>query len=230
MAIRRDKSKNSKATNSSKNGTIVPGEDPKKVITGICRSTFMRVLALTGTKMDPDKKQCGTAIIIDKSDKKTVKAIKKAITAACHEKFGSDFDAFKSKKLKNPLKDGDELLEDPDNKIGREIEGAYLINAKSFNLPQVVNKYANPITDRDELQEICVSGYYFRFSLYFKASEFELDEGGKIKCVNCYLNNLMFVKEGEALSGGSSAKDDFSDFAEEPDDEYEDEDEGDDED
>lgn len=200
-----------------------PGTDVKKVITGICRSTFMRVLKLQPAKQNPEKRTCGTAIIIPKEDQETVKKVKRAINAACKEKFGSDYNPWKSTKLKNPLKDGDVLLDDPDNKLGDEIEDAYLLNAKSYQLPQVVNKYAQPIEDLDELSKVCVSGYYFRFSLYFKASEVDTDEGGKVRVVNCYLNNIMFVKEGEALSSGSNAKDDFAEFAEESED-FEDDD------
>ena len=201
----------------------VPGKDPKKVVTGPCRSTFMKVLKLMPGKKDPTKETCSTGIIISKDDEVTVKKIKNAISVACREAFGDAFNPWKSTKLKNPLRDGDELLDDPDNKIGEEIANAYLLNTKSYRLPEVVNKSNQPIEDRDDLADVCVSGYFFRFSLYFKANEVETDEGGKIKVVNCYLNNIMFVKKGEKLAGGSSATDDFADYAEEYEEEEEDE-------
>lgn len=199
-----------------------PGKDPKKVVTGVSRSTFMRVLQLTAGKMNPDKRTCSTGIIIDKDDTATVKKVKKAIEVACAEAFGETFNPWKSTKLKNPLRDGDELLDDPENKLGEEIENAYLLNAKSYRIPEVVDKTNTPIEYPEDLEACCVSGYYFRFSLYFKASEVTTDDGVKIKVVNCYLNNIMFVREGERLSAGSSARDDFADYAEDDDDEDDD--------
>ena len=201
--------------------------DPKKVMTGVVRSSYMRVLSLTEGKNG--KSACSTGIIIPKSDKKTVNAIRKAVDTAARERFGDNVDIFKSQKLKNPFKDGDVLLEDPETTLGNEIADSYFLNAKSYRLPQVVDKYAKKITDNAELHEVCVSGFWYRFSLFFTGYEAITEEGAKIRGVMCMLNNIMFVKEGERLDGNSDAEDDFKEYAseedEDEDDEYEDDDE-----
>lgn len=199
----------------------------KKVMTGPCRSSFMRVLSLNpGTS--GKKASCSTGIIIPFSDKKTVKAVKMAIQRAAKEKFGDNIDIFKSQKLKNPLKNGDELLDDPETSMGEEIRGCYFLNAKSYRLPQIVNRQAKKIEDPDDLMEVCVSGFQFRFSLFFTGYEATTDEGAKIRGVMCMLNNIMFVKEDVRLDGGSNAEDDFAEFAEESSDDDDDDEFGDD--
>lgn len=207
------KSSTSTVGKSVKAGTT----DPKKVTTGVCRSTFMKVTELSaGSNGRPT---ASTAILIPKDDKKTVQRIKKALDYAAKERFGADSNIFKSTRLKNPLKDGDVLLEDPETNMGDELAGHYLLNAKTYRLPGVVNKQAKKIEDPEELVELCVSGYYFRFTLYFNGYEADTEDGVKIKGVQCMLNNIMFVKEGERLGGGASdPESDFAEFAEDDDD------------
>jgi len=182
-----------------------------RFITGKARSSFMRVIKLE--EDDNGNKVCKTGIMIPKKDRKTVKALKETIQAVARQKFGNEIDIFKSKKMHNPLLDGDEAADDPEiPSVGNESRGYYLLNAKAYKLPQVVDKHNERITDIDELEEICVSGFWFRFSLTFKA--FDNESRG----VRVLLNNLMFVEEGERLDGGKSAEEDFEDFAEEGDD------------
>lgn len=205
----REERKNRKVRNRDDRSSR-PSKVTGRVITGKARASFMRVLKLEAD--DKGVKKCQTGIMIPKKDKKTVAKIKEAIDAVARQKFGQNVDIFKSKKLLNPLMDGDEAADDPEiPSIGEESRGHYLLNAKAYKLPQVVNKYNERITDLDELEEICVSGYYFRFSITFKA--FDNESRG----VRVLLNNLMFVAEGERLDGGKSAEEDFADFAEDDD-------------
>lgn len=172
------------------------------------------------TKLEEDdngNKVVRTGILIPKSDKKTIAKIRTAILAAAEKKLGPrGANIFKSSKLHNPLLDADELADDPESSVGEESRGNYLLNAKAYKIPQVVNKFNERILDPDELEEICVSGYYFYFSLTFKGFDNES------KGVRVLLNNLMFVAEGERLDGGKSAEDEFSDYAMEDDDADED--------
>ena len=185
-----------------------------KVITGKARSSYMRVTKLQ--EDDNGNMICSSGILIPKKDKVTVTAIREAIRSVAEKKFGSEIDIFKSKKMRQPLLDGDELADDPESSIGDEARGCYFLNAKAYKLPGVVNKHNERIIDIDELDEICVSGYYFRFSLTFKAYDNES------KGVRALLNNLMFMGEGERLDGGKSAEQEFEDYAED-DDGYDDE-------
>lgn len=211
---RRGKTSSTKTSTAADKANSAGNANAKKVMTGPCRSSFMRVLSLTpGT--NGKKASCSTGIIIPFSDKKTVKAIKMAIQRAAKEKFGENIDIFKSQKLKNPLKNGNELLDDPETSMGEEVRDCYFLNAKSYRLPQIVNRQAKKIEDPDDLMEICVSGFQFRFSLFFTGYEATTEEGAKIRGVMCLLNNLMFVKADDRLDGGSDAEDDFAEFAEE---------------
>lgn len=187
-----------------------------RLITGKCRSSYMRVLSLE--EDDNGVKKCGTTILIPKSDKKTVKKVKEAIRTVAENKFGNDIDIFKSKKMKQPFHDGDELAEDPETSYGKEVKGYYVMTSTAYKLPQVVNRQNERITDFDELEEICVSGFHFLFSITIKTYDVETAQG-RSKGVRCLLNNLMFMGEGERLDGGMSAEDEFKEFSEDDDEE-----------
>jgi len=176
-----------------------------KVITGVCRSSYMYCRELTvNEKSESDVKTCRTQILIPKKDKETVKAIQAAIEAAAQKKFGNDVNV-DSKKFKNPLRDGDEELEDGDME-GQQYVDHYFVNATGYKLPGVVDDDGDRILDPDELDEIVVSGYYFRFSIVAKA--FDNESRG----VRFVLNNLMFKKEGDRLDGSVNAEnEDWSD-------------------
>lgn len=196
-----------------------------KVVTGLARSSYMKVLKLV--EDDNGNRKCGTSILIPKSDKKTVKKIKAAINLAAKKKLGDKTKIFESQKLKNPLKDGDVLAADPETSNGKESEGHYIISTTSYKVPQVVDKHNERITDPDELESICVSGFYFHFSIEFRGFEVDVEGGGKSRGVRCLLNNLMFVKEGERFDGGTDAEEDFEGIeyeADDDDDDWDDED------
>ena len=213
MIIKKRKTSRRHTSTESK---IQPGVNGK-VITGKARSTFMKVLKLEESN---GNKICSTGILIPKKDKKTIAKIRATIKDVAQKKLGKEVDIFKSKRLRNPLHDADELIDDPESSVGKESAGCYIINAKAYKIPQVVNKHNERITDFDELEEICISGYYFYFSLTFKAFDVETEQG-RSKGVRCLLNNLMFLGEGERLDGGKSAEEDFEDFAIEDDEEDE---------
>ena len=140
-----------------------------------------------------------TAVLIPKSDKKTIDAIEKAIDAAIEEgiaKFGGK----KPNKaaIKIPLRDGDVERDD------EAYKGHYFINANSKTPPQIVDKSVKPIMDRGEVY----SGCFARVSLNF----FAFNSNGN-KGVACGLGNIQKIKDGEPLGGKSSAADDFTTLA-----------------
>jgi len=136
------------------------------------------------------------AILIPKKDKITIDKINKAVQAAIEEGKNKTFGGKIPKKLKLPLRDGDE--EDRD---GEEYENHYFVNASSTSRPGIVDENLNEILDRDEFY----SGCYGRASVVFKAFNKNGNTG-----VACYLNNLQKTADGERLGGSkASAQEDF---------------------
>ncbi|HFX3747649.1 TPA: DUF2815 family protein [Enterococcus faecium] len=140
-----------------------------------------------------------TAVLIPKSDKKTIDAIEKAIDAAIEEgiaKFGGK----KPNKaaIKLPLRDGDIERDD------EAYKGHYFINANSTNPPQIVDQRVQPILDRSQVY----SGCYARVSINFYAFNSNGNKG-----VAAGLGNIQFVRDGDPLGDKTSASDEFETLA-----------------
>ena len=140
------------------------------------------------------------SLIIPKSDKKTVDAIKAAIQAAYEEGEAKLKGNGKSvpalSVIKTPLRDGD--AERPDDPV---YANAYFINANSATAPGIVDADLNPILERSEVY----SGVYGRASINLYA----FNSNGK-RGIACGLNNLQKISDGDPLGGKSRAEDDFS--------------------
>jgi hypothetical protein len=147
------------------------------------------------------------SLIIPKSDKKTIEAIKKAIQAAYKEGEaklkGNSKSLPKLEAIKTPLRDGD--LERPDDEAYKD---SYFINANSTTPPGIVDASVQPILTRSEVY----SGVYGRASINFYAFNSNGNRG-----IACGLNNLQKIRDGEPLGSRASAEDDFADFAEDDD-------------
>lgn len=167
-----------------------------KVVTQEVRLSYLNVYEPKAHE-EGDKPKYSTAIIIDKDDKKTLNAIKKAVKEVIAEKKDSVFGG-KTKGLKTPLRDGDEEREEP------EYEGTMFLNASSFQRPILLDEDKDPIIDeRDKLY----SGCYARVSLRLYAFN---NKGNKGVAVG--LNAVMKMRDGEPL--GSTYTEDMaqSDF------------------
>ena len=141
-----------------------------------------------------------TALLIPKDDEKTIEKIKQAVKNATLE--GKSKLANKSGKipnnLKTPLRDADEEgLEDDAYK------GHYFFNAASKSKPGIVDRHKNRIEDEDAVY----SGCYCNVSVNFYAFAVEGNKG-----IAAGLNNIQKVKDGDRLSGGSTADEDFDDL------------------
>jgi hypothetical protein len=140
------------------------------------------------------------SLIIPKSDKKTVEAIKAAIQAAYEEGEsklkGNGKTVPALSVIKTPLRDGD--VERPDDPVYAD---AYFINANSATAPGIVDADLNPILERSEVY----SGVYGRASINLYAFNSNGNRG-----IACGLNNLQKISDGEPLGGKSRAEDDFS--------------------
>jgi hypothetical protein len=197
---------------------MATSKDPCKVITGKSRSTMMFINSLSDTdKNGADQPpQCSTGILIPKKDKKTIGDIKKAIDAACRKKGVKNIGKT-TKKFWYPLIDSEQAIADgefePDDPS--IYKGMYFLRAKAYSLPGLVDANNELIEDIDDRKDMCVSGYYFRFSITFKG--FDKESTGAW----CQLNNVMFLEEGERLDGGARADKDFEEYSEYDDDEDE---------
>lgn len=166
-----------------------------KVITGKVRFCYTNVFEPVAMN-EGDQPKYSICILIPKSDTKTIAAINKAIEAAKLD--GKAKLADKNGKIpstiKTPLRDGDEERSDDP-----AFEGMFFINANSNRKPAIVDKSLNEIMSKDEFY----SGCYGRVSLNFYA--FNVQSKG----IAAGLQNIQKLEDGEMLSGGSTAEEDF---------------------
>ncbi len=165
-----------------------------KVVTGIVRLSYEHVWE--PASINGSNPKYSVSLIIPKSDTKTIAAINAAVDAAIKDgtaKFGGKIPPKGSLKL--PLRDGDAERDD------EAYKGAYFVNANSTTAPQIVDRAVQPILDRSEVY----SGCYARVSINFYAFNTNGNKG-----IACGLGNIQKVRDGEPLSGRTSAADDFA--------------------
>jgi len=167
-----------------------------KVVTGVVRFSYLHVWEPSAVDEGQDPKY-SASLIIPKSDKKTLKAIKEAIENAKVQGKSNKFGGKIPANLKTPLRDGDE--DRPDDEA---YENSYFVNANSKTKPGIVDKDCNKILDQDEVY----SGCYGRASITF----YPFNTSGN-KGIACGLNHLQKLKDGEPLGGRSTAENDFGD-------------------
>ena len=164
-----------------------------KVVTGKVRFSYANVWEPRAME-DSDRAKYSVSILIPKTDSATLARVKEAISTALKEgiaKLGGKIPPM----WKNPLRDGD--TERPDN---LEYAGHMFVNANSDNRPGIVDVNLNPIIEKEDFY----SGCYGRASINFYVFNTNGNKG-----VACGLNNLQKLADGERLSGGSSAEEDF---------------------
>lgn len=173
-------------------------EQSTKVVTGKVRFCYVNAFEARAMNEGEEPKY-SVCILIDKSDKATLDKINAAIEAA--KVVGKAKLAGKTGKVpanvKTTLRDGD--IDRPDDEA---FAGKMFVNANSSRRPQVVDANLNPIIDPEEFY----SGCYGRVSMTFYAYDFNGNKG-----IACGLNNLQKLEDGEKLSGGSTAEEDFGD-------------------
>lgn len=180
-----------------------------KVVTGKVRLSYAHLFEPYSPDPDQDEKY-STVILVDKSDRATIRAIKEAQQAALEAGKDSKFGGKIPKGWKNTFRDGDE-----DEKIdldkNPEYEGCMFMTVSSKTAPGVVDRKRRPILDSAEVY----SGCYARVSI----NAFAFNTKGN-KGVSFGLNHVQKLSDGDYLGGRSKAEDDF----EELDDEFDDED------
>lgn len=167
-----------------------------KVVTKLVRFSYVHIFKPEAIDEDSEKKY-SMAILIPKSDKATLQAIRAAVEAAKEKGKSEKWNGKIPANLKTPLRDGD--VDRPDDDA---YAGHYFLNCSSKQKPQIVDSHCQAIIDENEVY----SGCYGRVSINF----FPFDAKGN-KGVAAGLNNVQKIKDGESLAGGSTAEEDFND-------------------
>ena len=169
-----------------------------KVKTGITRWSYANVWEPKA--ISDGKPKYSVSVIIPKSDKRTIEAIKKAIQAAYEEGQGKLKGNGKSvpalSAIRTPLRDGDK--DRPDDDV---YKGCWFINANSDTAPGIVDADRQPILTRSEMY----SGVKGRASINLYAYNVNGNRG-----IACGLNNLQKISDGTPLGSKSRAEDDFA--------------------
>ena len=167
------------------------------------RGSFLALVnpSLPQGETDPSKARYQLTIVLPKTDPFWKEAAA-AIKATATEKWGKV-----PAKFKNPIKDGDEIVDDDGELKYPEFKGCFTLQAATKRRPGIVNAQLQPITDPDELY----SGAYYRATM----GTFAWDHPTGGKGVSFNLNNVQKVRDGEPLDGSTSADKDFAGFAEE---------------
>lgn len=176
--------------------TAVKDGPSTKVITGLVRLSYCHIWEPAAVETDGEKKY-SVALLIPKSDTKTIDKINKAVELATELGKTTKFGGKIPSNLKLPLRDGDEEKGEDET-----YEGCYFLNANAKTKPGIVDAQANPILDQDEVY----SGCYGIASVTFFAF------AGKSKGIACGLNHIMKIKDGAPLGGRASAENDFAEL------------------
>lgn len=158
-----------------------------QVKTGLVRFSYPHLFKPKASRPGQEPK-FSLSIIIPKSDKKTIKDIKRAIENAKllgKEKWKGKIPAV----IKTTFHDGDiEKPEDP------AYENAYYVSCSSYKKPPVIDADRNAIHDENDLYPGCYGRVLLNFYPY--------DADGS-KGIAAGLNGVQLLEEGERLGGGS---------------------------
>lgn len=175
---------------------ITPKVTENKVVFGPCRLSYTHVFEKHSFDGKPENAKYSTNILIPKSEKGTVKAIRDAIEAAKQSAIVSKWQGKCPKDLKSPLMDGDDRDDDV-------YAGHWYLNAKCSTRPGIVDRNRAPIVDEEEIY----SGVWAIVSVTFFGFNMNVNKG-----LSCGLNNIMKFKDDEHLGGRVSADRDFNDI------------------
>ena len=177
-----------------------------KVITGKVRLSYANLW--TPRQNDNGVDTYGCKLLIPKSDKATIKALRAAQKAAIEQGNNGKFNG---KKLRGEPGTGAawDTIHDGDDSEADEDHDHWTMNVSSRNQPGIVDRAVQPILDSSEVY----SGCYARVSL----NAFPYNYQGKIG-VTFGLNHVQKLADGDFLGGRTRAEDDFDELDEDYDD------------
>lgn len=172
-----------------------------KIVTPVIRCSYPKIA-------EPDSAErggkYGLSIPLPKDDEKACAALKQAMSNAAVNTWGEKYKGLGG--ITHFVVDCDE---DPEMDNDPVYKGCLKFSAKSKRRPGVIfpNKEPVPV---ERLEDVVYAGCWIRASI----TAYGTETGGK-KTVAFALNNIMFVKDGEPLSGGGSAENDFAEYTDE---------------
>lgn len=174
---------------------------------GEVRFGYVHVFAPRKKEDDTDGKY-SVQILIPKANTEAVELIRKAIEAAKQGGVSTKWNGKMppASKLKLPLRDGDE--EFPEDET---YAGMYFMNASSSTKPGVrvlENGLMSEALDDEDFYSGCYGAVTVNFFAYNQSGNMGVAAG---------LNNLIKTRDGDKLSGGHSAEEDFSDLVKQAD-------------
>ena len=176
-----------------------------QVITGPVRLSFLNVFKPRALQEGQEPKY-SACLLIPKTDKETLKAIKDACEAA-RLASGSLFNGKVPDKLKLPLHDGDGEMPNGGD-YGDECKGMWVLNCSSKQQPGLVDRRCQDIIDQSELYSGCWGHVDLNFYAYNTSGN---------KGIGAGLNNIQKVRDDEPMGGRQRAKDVFSAMEDEDD-------------
>ena len=176
--------------------------DACKVLTGEVRLSYAHLSEPYANPAQPNNKpKYSVTLLIPKTDLVTKADIDASIAAAAKDAVSKVWGGVRPPNLKTPIWDGDGVRQSG-LPFGEECKGHWVLTASSLNRPQVVD--ISNIRSELAPQDI-YSGMYARVTIRF----FSYSNRGS-KGVGCGLGNVMKTRDGEPLSGMSSAASDFA--------------------
>lgn len=182
------------------------------VLTGVTRASYAHVFE-PRQSMDGGDPKYQITLLIPKTDTETIGVIEQAIENAKKQGISTIWGGKAGANIPTTFLDGDES----DNE---EAQGHMILRASSKTKPGIVKKAPKgspvnviQITDPEDFY----SGCYCRATVNIQPYNFNGKKG-----ITAYLNNLLFVKDGEPFAGKRSAESDFGDVVEDMDDVVED--------
>jgi hypothetical protein len=179
-----------------------------RVVTGKVRLSFPYLFEPRPAAKEGDQPKFSVMLLIPKSDKVTMKALREAESEAKEIGKTSKWSGKIPANLTSIIKDGDE---DGTAEDYPEREGHYYMTVGSDPKyrPGVVDRRVQPIMDQSEVY----SGVYAKVSI----TAFPFNKNGN-KGVSFGLNNVQVLGGGESLGGGKRAEEEFEAAEEEFDD------------
>ena len=167
-----------------------------RITTKKVRFSYVHVFEPTAMEEGQTKKY-SAAILIPKTDKVTVKAIKDAIQSALELGKSKHFGGVLPKKWVNPLRDGDEESDE------EAYAGHYFMNAKSIKRPIILGTDKELLTDKDEFYSGCYGRAVINFYAY--------GNGIPSKGIAAGLESAMKTEDGDNLGGGGASMNEILD-------------------
>ena len=147
------------------------------------------------------------SIPLPKDNKDEVEALYEVSRNAAENKWGPKAREQVGKSIKIFVQDCDELEKYKDDPV---YKGCLKFSAKATKRPGLVYSDARSAVAVEDIEEVFYPGAITRASI----TAYGTETGGS-KVIAFGLNNVMFVRDGERIGGGSRAEDDFAEYKDE---------------